>query len=182
MLVILLDLVIQHFFLVYYNKVSIGIDKIPIFIVGIYAGKISLYKKQKESIRMLLFTVILWIISFFLKNHWEYVYEIYAMTEKIIYMFIICILFSVSENQTLVKYIRKILRWFGRYSLELYVLHLLIFSFLSSEILFSNITPIIKVSIMILGALLLCIPFHKLNDVIVKKINFNEPAIMDTKE
>lgn len=182
MLVILLDLVIQHFFLVYYNKVSIGIDKIPIFIVGIYAGKISLYKKQKESIRMLLFTVILWIISFFLKNHWEYVYEIYAMTEKIIYMFIICILFSVSENQTLVKYIRKILRWFGRYSLELYVLHLLIFSFLSSEILFSNITPIIKVSIMILGVLLLCIPFHKLNDVIVKKINFNEPAIMDTKE
>lgn len=63
------------------------------------------------------------------------------------------------------------LRWFGKYSLELYVLHLLIFCFLSSELLFGDITSITKVSIMIIGALCLCVPFHKLTGVIVKKIN-----------
>lgn len=155
----------------YYDKVSIGINKIPIFITGIYAGKLSLFEMKKESIVFLCLTGVFWMISFFLKSHFEYAVEIYTMTEKIVYMFAICILLLVSENLAFVKWICKMLKWFGRYSLELYVLHLLVFGFLSSEMLFGNISPAVKVWIMVVGALLLCVPFHKLTDVIVRKIN-----------
>ena len=171
LLAILLNFAIQQFLPAYYNKVAIGINKIPIFIVGIYAGQLSLSEMKKESIIFFCLTGMFWVISFFLKSHFEYAVEIYTMTEKIVYMFAICILLSVSENLVFVKWICKMLKWFGRYSLELYVLHLLIFSFLSSEMLFGNTSPTVKVWIMVAGALLLCVPFHKLTDVIIKKIN-----------
>lgn len=172
LLAVLISLAIQQLFPEYYEKVSIGINKFPVFILGIYAGQLSLYKKTKESIILLCLVCLFWIMSFFLKKHWEYVVEVYGMTEKIVYMSIICVLFSVSEKWIFVQWICKVLRWFGRYSLELYVLHLLIFCFISSEMLFGAILPIVKASIMIVGALLLCVPFHKLADVIVQKINF----------
>lgn len=171
LVVVFLILAFQQFVPAYYDKVSIGINKIPIFIIGVYAGRLSLYGKNKEWCILLCIVIVFWIITFFLKSHWVYAIEIYGMTEKIVYMFIICILFSVLKNWTPVKLIRNMLRWFGKYSLELYVLHLLIFCFLSSELLFGDITSITKVSIMIIGALCLCVPFHKLTGVIVKKIN-----------
>lgn len=171
LITISLILSIQHFLPTYYSKISIGIEKIPIFILGIYVGQLSLRKKLKESIILSCTVVATWIISFTLKNNWEYGGSLYGMAEKIVYMSIICVFLSVSENWYLMLLVRKLLKWFGRYSLELYVLHLQIYCFLSSDMLFGNTQPLMKVCVMVVGALLLCVPFHKLTDVIVRKIN-----------
>lgn len=44
---------------------------------------------------------------------------------------------------------------------------------ISSKMLFGNIAPIVKVVIMVTGALILCVPFQKLIKNIVGKIKFN---------
>lgn len=168
LITIFLIISMHHFIPTYYSKISIGIEKVPMFILGIYVGQLSLLQKQNESIILICAVVITWIISYILKSDWEYGIAIYGMTEKIVYMSIICIFFSKSENWYLIQRIRKFLKWFGRYSLELYVLHLLIFCFLSSEMLLGNTLPLMKANIMIVGALLLCKPFHKLIDFIVR--------------
>ena len=112
-----------------------------IAVIGVYAGKLSLYNNHTGSTILLCLVGISWIISYFLKNRLGYAMAIYTMSEKIVYMFAICTLFSVSKDMILTKWIRKILKWLGHYSLELYVLHLLIFSFLSSETLFGDKRP-----------------------------------------
>lgn len=108
-----------------------------------------------------------------LKRDMPYGISLYGIAEKVVYMFFICLVLSLVENWRVIKWIRLFLVWFGKYSLELYVLHLLIFCFISSKMLFGNIAPIVKVVIMVTGALILCVPFQKLIKNIVGKIKFN---------
>lgn len=169
LITVILNIALQQFLPEYYDKIAIGINKIPVFIIGVYAGKLSLYNNHTGSSFLLCLVGMFWIISYFLKNRLGYAMAIYTVSEKIVYMFAICTLFSVSEDMILTKWIRKILKWLGHYSLELYVLHLLIFSFLYSETLFGDIASIAKASIMVIGALLLCVPFHRLTNVFVEK-------------
>ena len=151
----------------------IGIDKIPIFLLGVYAGQISFNHRKKEGFVLLVAVGIVWIVTLFLKETWPYGISLYGIAEKVVYMFFICLVLSLVENWRVIKWIRLFLVWFGKYSLELYVLHLLIFCFISSKMLFGNIAPIVKVVIMVTGALILCVPFQKLIKNIVGKIKFN---------
>lgn len=91
----------------------------------------------------------------FLKGIWTYGVSLYGMAEKIVYMFSICLFFLLVEHWRPIKWIRIFFSWFGKYSLELYVLHLLIFCFVSSKMVLADIDPIVKVVIMLLGALAL---------------------------
>ena len=154
---ILITILIKHFFPTYYSRISIGIDKVPIFILGVYAGQISLLEKIKEGLILLFVVVSVWIFSFTIKSYLQYGIALNGMTEKIVYMSILCILISLCENKPLMQWISKCLKWFGKYSLELYVLHLLLYCFISSKI-FGEITPLIKVCFMNICAILLCGP------------------------
>lgn len=170
---IILIHLLQYIWPEYYTKISIGINKIPIFLLGVYAGQISIRQREKEGIVLLITVIMVWIASFFLKGIWTYGVSLYGMTEKIVYMFSICLFFLLVEHWSPIKWIRIFLSWFGKYSLELYVLHLLIFCFVSSKMVLADIDPIVKVVIMLLGALALCVPFHNLIDIIVRSIKFN---------
>lgn len=167
---IVFNIVLEYFQPEYYEKISIGIEKIPIFILGIYIGSLSLQDKvKKQYIITSIVIITIWIISYKTKTFWGYAYAIYDMTEKLIYMFIICIFLSMTNKYKIHNYLCKILTWFGRYSLELYVLHLLIFCFLSSNVL-GHINPIIKVNIMLFGAIILSMPLHNLIDRLITKL------------
>lgn len=170
LITILLIILIEYFLPTYYSRISIGIDKIPIFILGVYAGQISLLKKQKQGLILLTVVVAIWIVSFSVKNLWQYGMAINGMAEKIVYMSILCILISLCENWLLMQWISKCLSWFGKYSLELYVLHLLLYCFISSNI-FGVITPLFKVCFMNICAILLCVPFRQICNVITNLID-----------
>ena len=173
LIAILLVHIVQYTCPEWYTKISIGINKIPIFLLGVYTGQISIYHRKREGLILLIAVAMVWIASFFLKGIWAYGVSLYGMVEKIVYMFSISIFLLLFENWYPIKWIRIFLNWFGKYSLELYVLHLLIFCFVSSKMLFGDIEPIMKAVIMVAGALVLCVPFHKLIDIIVGSIKFN---------
>lgn len=140
---------------------------------GSICGTNFIQSSEKEGFVLLVAVGIVWIVTLFLKETWPYGISLYGMAEKVVYMFFICLVLSLVENWRVIKWIRLFLVWFGKYSLELYVLHLLIFCFISSKMLFGNIAPIVKVVIMVTGALILCVPFQKLIKNIVGKIKFN---------
>ncbi len=163
----------RHYIWPGWYATSIGIDKIPIFLLGVYAGEF-VQSSEKRGIcfaRRCGYCVDSHIILE--KETWPYGISLYGIAEKVVYMFFICLVLSLVENWRVIKWIRLFLVWFGKYSLELYVLHLLIFCFISSKMLFGNIAPIVKVVIMVTGALILCVPFQKLIKNIVGKIKFN---------
>lgn len=62
---IILIHLLQYIWPEYYTKISIGINKIPIFLLGVYAGQISIRQREKEGIVLLITVIMVWIASFF---------------------------------------------------------------------------------------------------------------------
>lgn len=157
---------VQSAFPFYYDKIGIGLAQIPAFILGIYIGQLSYQKKQKQSIALLLILLVSWIVSFCLRDLYDLAKVILGFEEKVIYMLFLCFLLDITSNNRITVALKHLLQWCGSYSLELYVLHLLIYYFIDTRVMgeFSQLT---KVSLMVICALILCVPFQK----ITKKIS-----------
>lgn len=73
------------------------------------------------------------------------------------------------------KRIISILEWFGKYSLELYVLHMFLIGVINeimttTSIIPSTYIPIAMASITILLSVAVCSPIHKGIDFVIKKL------------
>lgn len=63
-----------------------------------------------------------------------------------------------------------ILEWLGSYTLELYVLHLLFYCFLTNAHLGLNLSTVVSISIAEIAILFLCMPINKGINLITSKI------------
>ena len=113
-----------------YKNINIAITRMPIFLLGTAAGK---YIKEKKSVPT---AAIVWLIltGFFckhyvLENHIKGYWSRYAASMFAISMLLICV--YVLKVLDRAKYFRTGLRFFGRYSLEFYLLHILLWQLLS---------------------------------------------------
>lgn len=108
----------------YYHLVSIGLPKQTMFVVGIGIGYLS-YKKIKVNLMALVITTFLLYLLFYSLRHNNVLYAQYAsMSEKLFTIPIIClVLFKIKPY---VSYLFNCLQWMGKYTLEIYVLHLMI--------------------------------------------------------
>ena len=112
----------------YYRLVSIGLPKHTMFIVGIGIGYLC-YRKIKVNLMVLIVTTFLLYLLFYLLRHNNVLYAQYAsMAEKLFTIPIIClVLFKIKPYAS---YLFNCLQWMGKYTLEIYVLHLMIKQFL----------------------------------------------------
>lgn len=143
----------------YYNMLIIGLVKVPFFFLGIWAGKQAFEDKHIQWYWILLI-VILWVLSK------KYVAMSWVFPEqdifKIIGIILCCYFLKWTDS---VKIIHSALQWFGSYTLEIYILHLMFYSS------FSNIeNRYFHVAIAIGCALLLCVPIHQLCTVVANKV------------
>lgn len=108
----------------YYHLVSIGLPKQTMFIVGIGIGYLC-YRKMKVNLMVLIVTTLSLYLLFYSLRHSNVLYAQYAsMTEKLFTIPIIClVLFKIKPY---VSYLFNCLQWMGKYTLEIYVLHLMI--------------------------------------------------------
>lgn len=112
---------------------------------GSICGTNFIQSSKKEGFVLLVAVGIVWIVTLFLKETWPYGISLYGMAEKVVYMFFICLVLSLVENWRVIKWIRLFLVWFGKYSLELYVIAFAGYSASSlPKCLFGNIAPIVK--------------------------------------
>lgn len=144
----------------YYELVGKWIKKTVMFPIGMLCAyfanlndKEFLIKIGPKKVLICLISVVLFYIltKFYLKNINEFF-------RCFLGMFLVTYCFDIIERTRKMIWINKIMRWLGTFSLELYVLHVLIFKTVDTFIH----ARALEMAISVLIALAICSPVHRL--------------------
>ncbi|MDD2960495.1 MAG: acyltransferase [Muribaculaceae bacterium] len=150
----ILSVSIYVFFPDYYQRINIGLDKIVIFILGIYLGYIAYSDRSISFIKSFgILTTLLCILHFY-KSDYVLADNFHEVIFRFYGLLILCILAFKTERKGLKNRFWAVFSWLGKYSLELYILHML---FYSTIVVRFEMNPIFA----ILLALLFCMPIGK---------------------
>lgn len=154
-----------------FNRTQIFTLRFFSFIVGVLIGKYSYQKKEIKPIHILLAICGLGFIIF-VRNHNVMItrYALFILNACIIFLGIL--IFNKLSSLRIHYIISKIIEWFGKYSLEIYLVHVALRKFFNE---FGYSTCILKNEIIfIISSLILAIILNKLttliNDIICKRI------------
>lgn len=140
------------------------------FIVGMYLAYLSMQNALRQQMGGG-FLLVLFCISFLFKRYEpSYLFFYEGLKKAVIFIPVICLFFNLTDRFKPVRWIRNVLEWFGSYTLELYVLHLLFYCFLTNAHLGLNLSPAISITIAEIAILLLCKPINKGVNLITSKI------------
>jgi peptidoglycan/LPS O-acetylase OafA/YrhL len=159
----------------YYSLIKIGIEKIPFFIVGILLAFVVKNELLTHITYRLCFFLMggaylfFTIINHYLPGYW--IQHFAGFFQKLFFMPLLCLLFNSVVKFNLGQYLISILNWFGKYSLELYILHLHFYMFFRYSIFNTLLSPMLKASIAIVLAIILCQPVNRMISQITKKRN-----------
>lgn len=108
--------------------------------------------------------------TLFAKKADDFFIPYYEISVRLLLMSFTCIVL----NRFKPKRIIKILEWFGRYSLELYVLHMFFIGTIDSVLSFCEypvaLIPMIKTMLTMTFAIIVCAPVHRAIDFVIKKL------------
>lgn len=148
----------------YYKIIKYGLTKMPIFIVGILVGFLS-FKELKIKympLKILVGGVIFFLLSIS-ADRVSSLMPICAMYEKFYFIVLLCyFMSSILPNKVAIGYILNPLRWLGQYTLEIYILHLLIYSTLFNNFLGIAFDTTWNIVVSISLSIIICSPIHKL--------------------
>lgn len=152
----------------YYDITSIGIEKLPMFVIGMLIGYYAI-KSCKLTVYHLLGGGVLVMATLFAKKADDYFIPYYEMSVRLLLMPLTCIVLDWFKPKRIIS----ILEWFGKYSLELYVLHMffkgVISEIMTLSVVPSEYIPIAMTSTTILLSVAVCSPIHKGIDFVIKK-------------
>lgn len=148
----------------YYEKISIGIDKIVFFIIGILFGFEVKNKMLSDRSYLIILLIICILYASFTsiriygKIENDLLQSLCNKFQKLSFMPVVCVISNIFLRSYVVKTIYLVLNWFGRYSLELYIIHLHLFMFFKYGFL-KDVLPIsLQASLAMILALVLCVP------------------------
>ena len=136
---------------------SIGIAKLPFFIIGAWAGKQATEGRKLNWLWIWILTLLLVMLYVFPINTWLNVRE---WLFRILGIILCCYALKLTSR---LSGLHGILRWFGKYTLEIYIIHLLFKGALNTVIANVNNQTLVAIG----GALLLCVPIHYIGNKIV---------------
>lgn len=123
--------IVYFLFPTYYELTGIGLTQMPMFAIGIIIGYLSYNSKQlKHGVLLILLLGVLVVIT----NIQEGIIgDLGNGLLRIFCIMLICALLSWMDNNLpkITYRIKVIFQWFGKYTLELYTLHLFIYQFVS---------------------------------------------------
>ena len=147
----------------YYKMVEIGVAKVPAFFFGpIYAFLFS--RKDLRLIKANNYYMAGILLIWFAVSTILHDTEGRSIILKFVFIPLSCIVICCLYKFRFLTFINKTLKWFGKYSLELYVLHLIIIK--TPELLpFLTSRGLIITGIIV--AILLCVPYSFLADKVI---------------
>lgn len=113
----------------YYAKIEIGINKTPMFILGIGAGYLA-HNSLPIGNRHLIIIILLTILLYLCKEKIPKLPAYSEQTIRICGMLGLSIFFNKYKSQSLTSRLKRMFDWFGKYTLELYILHMLNYNLL----------------------------------------------------
>lgn len=153
----------------YYELLAIGITKSPMFFIGMLVAYYSCGCKKS-----LLYQILIagggMCVTFVAKRYSDFLVPYYEMCYRLLAMPLVCIVFMKFDMQRL----RQILQWFGRYSLEIYVLQMFVLGIvgkgLEAVACPSVYLPAVQTILTFGIVIAFCAPIHKGIDKIIKRI------------
>lgn len=109
----------------YYDMTKIGITKIPCFLIGVYLGWCA-YCGKRITVWYVLAVVLLCGVTWVYKQYDDGIY--FNIVSKLVKLPVICALLLYISNWRIGGAVNGMLGWIGRFSLEIYMLHLLIYN------------------------------------------------------
>ena len=154
----------------YYKMVEIGVAKVPAFFFGpIYAFLLS--KKDVKLIKAndcyMAVILLIWLVLSTISHDTEG----RSIILKFVFIPLSCIVINCLYKFRFLTFLNRLLKWFGKYSLELYVLHLIILKTPELLPLFSQ-RELVVTGIMV--ALSVCVPYSLLTNRIVMCMSCNK--------
>lgn len=153
----------------YYTMVEIGFSKVPIFFIGMLAGYLS-YHKRRLPLKYFVGGGMLLALTYLLKREdsfWIYYYE---MALRLIAMPLACVVLMLLHS----KKLNGIFSWFGRYSLEIYVLQMLMIGAVDNllkSIGYSSASYyIIQTTLSFMIVFVICSPLHSVIGQLINKL------------
>lgn len=146
----------EHYTL-YFN----GLERYFMFFIGIYCGFLSCLENKPRLIGLGLVAALLPISYLLTILGPEYAYLTAATRRLVITIPLVSILFALLDKQRWGQPALQLFNWLGQYTFELYILHLLIYCFLTSEVLALPWSKTVCITLAIALALALCVPVQK---------------------
>jgi len=125
---------------------------------------------------LLIYSTLSYIAFTALKSHYDYLSTFQGQAKQIVSLLVIPTILSAFKNTLFVRYIKTFIDFFGTYSLELYVLHMLMIGVLwdVAHSLYESELPLMVIHIVpIINAIItiaICKPMHKLTTVLSHRI------------
>lgn len=147
-----LNLIIAWLLPNYWDKVKIGLTGVPYFFTGLWMA--SLVKGSRDYTFLVISVSIL--IYFFLLM-FDFMPFISGIVSIIVFSLLFSTFFSLLSLNRVMQNINSFVAWFGKYSLELYILHLY-FWFIIKEVF--NMGANWNIAIACLLSMVCCVPMH----------------------
>ena len=143
----------------YYDMTSIGIVKIPFFIMGAWVGKKSTEDGKLNVVWIAV--LVLALAALYVKPVCEWL-SLRESLFRIVGMIACCFALELTRRITPLQ---SFLKWVGQYTLEIYIFHLMFYCVLPD---FDNgsMRAVLAIGI----AFLLCVPVHRLTEMIANRI------------
>lgn len=174
---IAVNILIEYYFPLKYSQIEIALRHSPIFIVGIYIARFSLGNISKKTIALYWCGVvfIILILKLLTLKYGEWISgSYYSDMKQLFYLPLISMIFSLLYKFNLENILMKGFRWMGQYSLEIYILHIVVYRFavsLTGYQYFENIVgDTAAVLSTVIVSLIICVPIHNFIEKLKSKI------------
>ena len=153
----------------YYNMLQIGITKTPMFFIGMLVAWYSCLGRSMTW-KHIIGGGILLSITFLLKKQSDVFIPYYEMAYRLLMIPLACLAIEYLKS----KRLNVFLQWFGRYSLEIYVLQMLVIGVAQKALTAMgcplNLIPALHTLLTFAIVMGFCTPIHNGIDKIIKKI------------
>lgn len=151
---LLLCFCVKRFLPLCYERLSIGLSPLPMFYVGFLLGHISMQKIGNNTKVMMLLLFALLCLSLYKSE----IFGISFINNHLLSILFVCLVFGLILQYKL-KLILTIFDWLGRYTFEVYILHLYYWYVIKGACHLGLVSDIVVAVVL---SLLTCAPVHSL--------------------
>lgn len=152
----------------YWNIVEIGLKQVPFFFFGMLVAYYSMKDIGGAHLRILYLAVC--VLYPLLRISGIEIPYATPMLKLMFYLIVSCCLFSLVDSFR-IPVVGPVLRWFGKYTLELYLLHIFLDGLFSSPLFHLHKSHIIILAVTV--SIIVCMPVHwcigKLSNILQSK-------------
>ena len=145
---------------IFYQNTEIAITKFPLLIFGSLTMNYIVEQRKVLSVKLIMYVSL--IVLLFFADSTNTMWMLFNM----ISIFVLGYLYEKCSNHGYFLWVNGISKWLGKYTLELYILHLLVYYLLNQ--MQSSPNESLNIIIGVMAALVLCKPIHLIAEKITK--------------